>query len=69
MLDRAVSLFAPVTLHGYGLPYTILENEIHIGVTSWRDSSVSLPADEFAAAIESALLDICSLLRESSPKL
>jgi hypothetical protein len=57
-----LALFAPVTEHGYGLPYTIRENAIFVHVTTWNSSHFTPPASTFATALGGAFRNLYSLL-------
>ena len=64
-----LALFAPVTEHGYGMPYTIRENAIFVHVTTWNSSHFTPPASTFAMALGGAFRNLYALLSAPTPKL
>jgi hypothetical protein len=64
-----LALFAPVTEHGYGLPYQIRENAIFVHVATWHSSRFTPRASTFAVALAGAFRSLYSLLSAPTPKL
>lgn len=64
-----LALFAPVTEHGYGLPYTVRQNAIYVNVTTWNSSHFTPPASAFATVLGGAFRNLYSLLSAPHPKL